>query len=150
MNNQGQIAFRSTVNVAIISNLIIEDWATGFKPRSGDTKPMKDLPKFKRHNYDHVLALATEVMTRHPNLEESYLRRLDLLRDGHYRLTFDLDYFVTESGEPTKSQWNSLKKKLKRHDKEIFVFKEHGISSAPEQSGEHWGYLEFGFFVEVR
>lgn len=111
---------------------------------------MKDLPKFRRHNYDHVLELATEVMTRHPDTDVSYLRRLDALPDGHYRLAFDLAYFITEDGEPTKSQWNSLKKKLKRHDKAIFVFKEHGTIAAGEQAGGTLGYLEFGFFAEVR
>ena len=111
---------------------------------------MKDLPKFKKHNYDHVLALATEVMTRHPDADRSYLRRLDVLPDGHYRLAFDLNYFVMEADEPTKSQWNSLKKKLKRHDKAIFVFKEHGIIAIGEQAGGKLGYLEFGFFAEVR
>ncbi len=111
---------------------------------------MKDLPKFKKRNYDHVLAFVTEVMTRHPHAEESHFRQLSVLPDGHYRLSFDLGYFMLESGTPTKSQWNGLKKKLKRHDKDIFVFKEHGFVPAAEQGVTNWGYVDFGFFAEVR
>ncbi len=110
---------------------------------------MRDLPKFKKRKYDDVLAFVAEVMTRHHDADEPYVRQLSVLPDGHYRLSFDLDYFLMESGEPTKSQWNSLKKKLKRHDKDVFVFKEHGFVSV-EQGSKRWGYVEFGFFAEVR
>ena len=105
---------------------------------------MKDLPEFKPRKHDYVVEFGTAVLT-HPNdPDTSYFRRLVEYEDGHYGLEFSLAYFVSTE-IPSKSQWNSLKKKLKRHDKQIFVFKEHRVSECSDASG--CGFLEFGFFA---
>jgi hypothetical protein len=114
---------------------------------------VKDLPEFKRFGKDFVTQFANQVLA-HPNQpEHSYFRRLIQYEDGHYGVVFSLDYFAladnsTPADAPTKSQWNSLKKKLKRHDKRVFVFKEHTIEgcNAPDDSAR-CGCLEFGFFA---
>lgn len=66
--------------------------------------------------------------------------------DGHYRAIFKPDYFVLTGDAPTKSQWNTLKKHLKRIDDQVFIFKEHG--DVPCGDGERCYYLDFGFFSQ--
>jgi len=111
---------------------------------------LKELPKFKREGRQVVERLLTQTFT-HPNEPEvSYFRRLVEYEDGHYAAVFSLDYFV-DTDVPSKSQWNSLKKKLKRHDKRVFVFKEQQIVLCGDFDAEpRCGQVEFGFFVEVR
>src|SRR4051812_37069846 len=105
---------------------------------------MKDLPKFKAQKNEDVIEFITRVFT-HPNKpEESYFRRLIEYEDGHYGAEFNLSYFIS-TDVPTKSQWNSLKKKLRRHDKKTFVFKEHCI--VPCDNTVSCGLIEFGFFA---
>ncbi len=108
---------------------------------------MKDLPAFKRQSLERVTFFATQVFT-HPNEPEvSYLQRMIEYDDKHFGAVFSLDYF-TKVEVPTKSQWNSLKKKFKRHDKRIFVFKEHSLISCETDDAEkNCGQIEFGFFV---
>lgn len=111
---------------------------------------MKELPKFKREGRQMVERLLTQVFT-HPNEPEvSYFRRLVTYDDGHYGVVFSLDYFV-DTDVPSKSQWNTVKKKLKRHDTRIFVFKEHQIVACEDAGAKkRCGQIEFGFFVEER
>lgn len=81
----------------------------------------------------------------HPGSEgHSHLLRLIPHDDGYYRALFAPAYFILSEGqtEPSKSQWNTLKKKLKRLDKQAFVFKEHGET---QHEGEQAYYLDFGF-----
>ncbi len=98
---------------------------------------MKDLPKFKPRPQDYVLEFAKAVLSKGEN---SYFHSLTEYRDGHYRVTFDAAYFGKT--DPTKSQWSTLKKRMKRHNDKVFVFKEHGLT--PEG---HY-YLDFGFFAD--
>lgn len=93
-----------------------------------------------------MLAFAQHIFT-HPQVsEETHLRQLIAYEDRHYRAVFDLRYFGS-AAPPTKSQWNSLKKKLRRYDKRVFVFKEAGTTACEPSSGAaECGYLEFGFF----
>lgn len=106
---------------------------------------MKDLPEFQHRSQAVVAAFLEQALT-HPNLpEKSYFRQLIPYEDGHFRVIFSLDYLGNVEN-PSKSQWNSLKKKLKRHDKRIFVLKEHGLM--PCDSGEErCGFVEFGYFM---
>ena len=108
---------------------------------------MKELPKFKAHRQEEVVNFITQVLSYPNKPEESYFRRLVEYEDGHYGVFFSLGYFVSTE-IPTKSQWNSLKKKLKRHDRKVFVFKDHRITpcNAPNNTNP-CGYLEFGFFA---
>lgn len=108
---------------------------------------MKDLPAFKPHPRDQVMALVHRVLMLDSHSDHSYLHDLVPHQDGHYRVLFDRAYFVLQPGqaEPSKSQWSSLKKKFKRHDPSVFVFKEHGTQTVNATS---YAYLDFGFFAE--
>jgi hypothetical protein len=106
---------------------------------------LKELPDFQRRQQDEVAAFLKQAFT-HPNQpEKSYFRKLIGFDDGHFRAVFSLDYLGSVE-TPSKSQWNSLKKKLKRHGKRIFIFKEHGLLSC-DTPDEHCGYIEFGYFA---
>lgn len=107
---------------------------------------MKDLPKFQKRNREAVLDYISAVLTKKQRSEKSYLIALIAYDDGHYRTIFDPAYFVIHEGQdrPSKSQWNGLKKKLKHHDRRVFVFKEHG---EVECDGKRCYYVDFGFFA---
>lgn len=108
---------------------------------------MKDLPEFKRFNRDYVVSFVSQALTLPNHPEKSHFRRLVEYEDGHYGVIFALDYFASDD-TPTKSQWNSLKKKLKRHDKRVFIFKDHSLTNCDEGDGlVACGCLEFGFFA---
>jgi len=108
---------------------------------------MKDLPSFKERPRDQVMALVHRVLMLDSHSDHSYLHELVAHADGHYRVSFDPAYFVLQQGqsEPSKSQWSSLKKKFKRHDPSVFVFKEHGTLT---KDGTRYSYLDFGFFAQ--
>ena len=114
---------------------------------------MKDLPDFVPRPYDQVKAFAEDVLTNHITPDESQLVVLWRFDDHSFRAVFEKDYFGTET--PTKSQWNSLKKKLKRVDRNVFVFKEHGeidldTREAPTDDtspDDICYFLDFGFLA---
>jgi hypothetical protein len=108
---------------------------------------MKDLPRFQRRHRDHVMAFINHVFMQGSS---SYLRDLIEYDDGHYRVVFDMAIFSLQSGQtqPSKSQWNNLKKKLKRHDPKVFMFKAHGEVDCGNFASEKCGYMDFGFFAE--
>jgi hypothetical protein len=106
---------------------------------------MKDLPEFKPRSQETVLAYMRTMLINEHLSDQTHLKALTNYSDGHYRAIFDPAYFALPDGqsEPTKSQWNTLKKKLKRHEPKVFIFREHGEI-------EHEGrcfYLDFGFFA---
>jgi hypothetical protein len=107
---------------------------------------MKALPPFKKRPYDATHDYIKTVLTAH-HADDSFLHELVAYDDGHYRATFDLRYFVLAAGhtEPSRSQWNGLKKKMKRHHRGVFVFKEHGILDSVDNPPV--GYVDFGFFA---
>ena len=103
---------------------------------------MSDLPEFDRsRDREKVRSFVRHAFSRG---NHSYLRELKTYPDGHYRAVFDPSYFILGEGrtEPSRSQWNTLKKHLKRMDRQVFVFKEHGYAD----SGD--AYVDFGFFRE--
>ncbi|MCC6613912.1 MAG: hypothetical protein IT320_10570 [Anaerolineae bacterium] len=109
---------------------------------------MKDLPRFRHRNPDEVHDLVAHILTNKVDTR-STLRRLVERDDHSFRAIFDPRYFVLADGEPTptKSQWNNLKKKLKRTAPDIFVFKDHGQDECePGTPGCY--YVDFGFFLE--
>lgn len=112
---------------------------------------MKELPEFRARPYELVLAFATRAFTIGQRAEESYLRRLIAYEDGHYRALFAPSYFLLADGrkEPTKSQWNTLKKHLKRIDPLVFTFKDYGSAWCEDDQTETCLYLDFGFFAEM-
>lgn len=106
---------------------------------------MKELPEFQHRSLEVVATFLTQTLT-HPNApEETYFRRLIPFEDGHFRAVFSLAYLGNVE-TPSKSQWNSLKKKLKRHDKRIFIFKDHGFEPC-DPPDERCGYIDFGYFA---
>jgi len=68
--------------------------------------------------------------------------------DQLYRAIFTLNYFQRDDApseaSPTKSQWNTLKKRMKRVNHGVFTSREHGIQD------EDTGYVVFGFLRDPR
>ena len=103
---------------------------------------MKGLPEFDTSKHpDMVRGFAERVMMRG---DTPYLHDLYAYGDGHFRIIFDPDYFILQDDrtEPSRSQWNTLKKRMKRMNRNVFVFKDHGV----QDDGFYW--IEFGFFLE--
>lgn len=100
----------------------------------------KPLPEFRKRQRQRAEKLLTTALSHG---ERHYLRELIEYEDGHYRAIFDPAYFTAAEGRaaPSKSQWNTLKKRLKRHDEQLFIFKEHG------ETADGSFYLDFGFFA---
>jgi len=112
---------------------------------------MKPLPEFKSRSSDRVQRYAAQVLTDYQDPPVSHLRELVPYSDGHFRVMFDRGYFALPADQalPTKSQWNSLKKKFKRHDPLVFIFKEHGEITFGEAK-ETCLYLDFGFLQSTQ
>ncbi len=119
---------------------------------------MKALPQFQPQPREAVLAFVHAVFT-HPGqtAASSAVHRLVAYPDGHYRVIFRRSYFILPPGqpEPSKSQWNTLKKKMKRRHPRVFIFKEHGeIACGPADHATSDAapdsiccYLDFGFLA---
>ena len=110
-----------------------------------------DLPKFKHLASEIAWNYIARVFAHSEDGRDSALLDLRAYPDGHFRAIFSGTYFTlsSEHGEPSKSQWNSLKKKLKRHHKGVFIFKEHGQTDCPPESNTTaCYYLDFGFFAQ--
>lgn len=71
--------------------------------------------------------------------------------DHHFRAVFRKRYFELKVGEelPSKSQWNTLKKKLKRRNRKVFVFREYGSVNCSDYGAKSRDdlclYLDFAF-----
>jgi len=103
---------------------------------------MSNLPTFDRTRHpDAVRNFISQALSRG---NTRFLRDLIVYEDGHYRAVFSPDYFILQPDRdvPSKSQWNTLKKHLKRVDNRVFVFKDYGETD----DGFYW--LDFGFFVD--
>lgn len=76
------------------------------------------------------------------------LTTLNIEDDGRCRAIFKKSYFVLQGDntEPSKSQWSTLKKKLKRHNRGVFVFKETGEIDCQEGLDSECFYIDFGFY----
>jgi len=109
---------------------------------------MKDLPSFRPRPLEAVQDFIAEVLTNPHVAPETCLRELIPFKAGHSRALFAPAYFVLSpgTGAPSKSQWSGLKKKLKRHNPAVFVFKECG--SIRNRAGEACLYIDFGFFAD--
>jgi hypothetical protein len=76
--------------------------------------------------------------------EDTHFVRIETFDEGYFRVVFDKSYFILPEGVsvPSKSQWNTLKKRAKRMDDKIFILKEHG------ETQDDFYYLDFGFFKD--
>jgi hypothetical protein len=61
-----------------------------------------------------------------------------------FRALFELSYFTLadDATEPSRSQWNTLKKRMKRMNPAVSALKSTGIQDCGELS---CGYVDFGF-----
>jgi hypothetical protein len=109
---------------------------------------MSDLPEFRPRPVDTVTSYISNVLINVQGSGETAFVRLMKYEDNSYRAVFRRTYFILPEGqaEPTKSQWNSLKKKMKRHDPRVFIFKEHGEIGCAEEEPNGCYYIDFGFF----
>lgn len=108
---------------------------------------MKDLPAFQARSFEAAFDFISTVLSNRQSPDASFLVELIQYEDRHYRAVFDPAYFTLQPGkaQPTRSQWNTLKKRLKRHDPTVFVFKEHGEVACEGAEGGRCYYVDFGF-----
>ena len=108
---------------------------------------MRALPRFRRRDPEQVEPFIAHILTNKVD-PRTTLRRLIERQDHSFRAVFEARFFVLSEGEtePTRSQWNNLKKKLKRAAPDTFIFKEHGREDcAPGKPGCY--YIDFGYFA---
>jgi hypothetical protein len=112
---------------------------------------MSQLPEFRKCRYDQVHGFASRAFYNARQSSSSRLVQLITYDDNHYRAIFRKDYFALPEGqtEPTRSQWNTLKRHMKRMDADLFVFKQHGevpCGKSVSEAGTTCYYVDFGFF----
>ena len=115
-----------------------------------------ELPRFKKRRYMDVMQFINRVLTNPGVGPQSHLYRLIEYDDGHYRAIFSPTYFQHSDGrtEPSKSQWGTLKKRMKRYQKSVFIFREYGEvdctsgeAHPSDSNDETCYYVDFGFFA---
>ena len=107
-----------------------------------------ELPAFRKVKRSYAASFIHGVLS---GPRGSALRQLIEYDDNHYRAIFAADYFQMTDGrsEPSKSQWSTLKKKIKRRNRSAFIFRQHGGANC--QTGdpvERCLYLDFGFLLD--
>lgn len=108
----------------------------------------KALPEFRKVKRSYAAALVHGALS---GPSGSALLQLIEFDDHHFRAIFDIKQFQLADGAqlPSKSQWNSLKKRLKRRDRSIFVFRQYGPIDCDSQGKKLAAstclYLDFGF-----
>jgi len=109
-----------------------------------------DLPQFRKVKRSYAASLIHQALS---GPRGAALLQLIEFEDNHFRAVFDISYFQLADGNilPSKSQWNSLKKRLKRRDRSIFIFREYGRIDC-EAQGKHLAaniclYIDFGFLL---
>ena len=105
---------------------------------------MHNLPEFEAREHANVMRYVRQVFGE--SGDQSNLVDLIGYEDGHYRAIFRPLYFIIQPGKdkPSKSQWNTLKKHMKRLDKRVFIFRQHGETHTKQ--GPCY-YIDFGFFA---
>ena len=103
-----------------------------------------ELPDFRRVKRAYAARLIHGALS---NERGSALLELKEYDDRRFRAVFAASYFQIQPGKtgPSKSQWNTLKKKLKRRDRTVFIFREHGTLDASATDAALRYYLDFGF-----
>ena len=109
-----------------------------------------ELPRFRKVKRSYPAAIINETLS---GPRGSALLQLIEYDDHHFRAVFDLNYFQLAAGNtlPSKSQWNSLKKRLKRRERSIFIFREYGQidchTHGKKLAAATCLYLDFGFLL---
>lgn len=110
----------------------------------------QELPEFRKVKRSYAAALVHGALS---GPRGSALLQLIELDDHHFRVIFDIKQFQLAEGTrlPSKSQWNTLKKRLKRRDRSIFIFRQYGPidcdSHGKTSAARTCLYLDFGFLV---
>ena len=107
-----------------------------------------ELPDFRKVKRSYAAALINSVLS---GAGGPSLVRLIEFEDHHFRAVFKPSYFQLAEGadSPSKSQWNTLKKKLKRRNRSVFIYRQYGQTACPDsksgKAGQACLYLDFGF-----
>lgn len=107
-----------------------------------------DLPRFRKVKRSYAASLVHSALS---GPQGSALLQLLEYDDRHFRAVFDISYFQLAEGKnmPSKSQWNSLKKRLKRRDRSLFIFRQYGRLDCDARGKAPSAliclYIDFGF-----
>ncbi len=107
-----------------------------------------ELPDFRRVSKTYAATFINSVLS---GAGGASLLRLIEFEDHHFRAIFKVSYFqlAEAAGSPSKSQWNTLKKKMKRRNRSVFIYRQYGqIACDESERGESKPaclYLDFGF-----
>lgn len=107
-----------------------------------------ELPRFRKVKRSYAASMIHSALS---GAGGSALLRLIEHEDHHFRAIFDRKHFQLPPDRdlPSKSQWNTLKKRLKRRDRSIFVFRKYGPidckSAGRRVAADGCLYIDFGF-----
>ena len=110
-----------------------------------------ELPPFRRVKRRYAASIIQSVFA---GPRGSALLKLQDFQDGHFRAIFSASHFLMadDGALPSRSQWNTLKKKLKRRDRTIFIFREYGeldcSAAGITRRGITCLYLDFAFLPD--
>lgn len=115
-----------------------------------------DLPEFRPISAEQAHAYIARALSHKEDADETFLIDFVAYPDHHFRAIFRLAYFTLAEGShtPSKSQWNTLKKRLKRIRSDVFIFKTHGYADcatgaeAAADPSIYCAYVDFAFFKE--
>ncbi len=104
---------------------------------------MKELPQFIPMDTEFVDSFVRDILHDPQSQDADFVVALLFQKGNAFRVIFDVAYFSKGDAapNPTRSQWNTLKKKFKRRHQHVFVFKEHGTTA----DGNY--FLDFGFMA---
>ena len=108
---------------------------------------MDGLPEFQPRPYDIVYDSMMTAFSRSNDADDTFLVDLLTYDDHHFRAVFQVDYFLHDDREqPSKSQWSTLKKRIKRMYPFVFVFKDTGyLPCSDNETDSSCCFLDFGF-----
>lgn len=109
-----------------------------------------ELPEFRKTKYNYAMTFINSVLMGGDGASLVSLEEFD---DFHFRVVFKISYFQLADGidEPSKSQWNTFKKKMKRRNHSVFVFREYGVIDCGKTNkpiNEPCVYIDFGFLYD--
>lgn len=109
-----------------------------------------DLPEFRKTKYSYAMTYINGVLM---GGDGASLVRLEEFDDKHFRAVFKVSYFqlAEDADLPSKSQWNTFKKKMKRRNHSVFVFREYGSIDCGKTNTtvqQACLYIDFGFMYD--
>ncbi|MCY3778881.1 MAG: hypothetical protein OXG78_01105 [Chloroflexi bacterium] len=110
-----------------------------------------ELPPFRRVKKRFAASIIQNVLS---GPRGCALLKLHEYEDGHYRAVFAASHFDLPAGRmlPSKSQWNTLKKRLKRRDHSLFIFRDYGAIDCDKAGismrNQTCLFIDFGFMPD--